>query len=92
MTVKMSGAKTNFVTSGSVTNPAINVYYDQYGIWVNQLVKTNYLSNVGDSGAPVTSGNTLVGFQSGKDIVGQVSYFSNVNYVPSYFVGLTWGF
>lgn len=91
MSVTMSGV-TSGISSGTVTDSDYDVYYTDEGIWFREAVKTNYGSDGGDSGAPVISGSSLVGIQSGKVVGSSISFFTNVNNVGIYFSGLTWDF
>jgi len=63
------------------------------GVWLNDLVKTSFVTQKGDSGGPMydTVNSSLLGFASGSDLT-SFSVNSKASNVQSVMPGLTWQF
>jgi hypothetical protein len=77
--------KNSGITTGSVIEDSAG--YTVGGIYLREHAEATYSSQGGDSGAPVVSGSSLVGFHSAEGGV-----FARSNNVSYYYSGLTWGF
>ncbi|CAE6485548.1 MAG TPA: trypsin-like serine protease [Candidatus Nitrosotenuis sp.] len=98
MQVTMSGGKsglrTNFVSNTSYQLALDLDSNGSYDTWITNTVVAPYLSQSGDSGSPVMSGNSLIGIHiSGVDsLQAGDRYFTKASTITSTFSGLTWGF
>jgi hypothetical protein len=98
MQVTMSGGKSGLRTA-YVSNPDYQLPLDldsngSYDTWVTHTVVAPYLSQSGDSGSPVMSGNSLIGihFAGAESLQAGDRYFTKASTITSTFSGLTWGF
>jgi hypothetical protein len=98
MQVTMSGGKSGLRTA-FVSNADYQLALDldsngSYDTWITHTAVAPYLSQSGDSGSPVMSGNSLIGIHiSGVDsLQAGDRYFTKASTITSTFSGLTWGF
>lgn len=98
MQVTMSGGKSGLRTA-FVSNADYQLALDldsngSFDTWVTHTVVAPYLSQSGDSGAPVMSGNSLIGihFAGADSLQAGDRYFTKASTITSTFSGLTWGF
>ncbi|MEM2160928.1 MAG: trypsin-like serine protease [Candidatus Nitrosotenuis sp.] len=98
MQVTMSGGKSGLRTAFvSNADYQLAVDLDSNGIadtWFTHTVVAPYLSQSGDSGSPVMSGNSLIGihFADADSLQAGDRYFIKASTITSTFSGLTWGF
>lgn len=98
MQVTMSGGKsglrTAFVSDVGVTRSLDLDFNGVYDTFITDTAVAPYLSQSGDSGSPVMSGNSLIGIHfSGVDSLQAGSrYFIKASTFQTTFSGLTWGF
>ena len=98
MQVTMSGGKsglrTAFVSDVGVTRSLDLDFNGVFDTFITDTAVAPYLSQLGDSGSPVMSGNSLIGMHfSGVDSLQAGSrYFIKASTIQTTFSGLTWGF
>lgn len=98
MQVTMSGGKsalrTAFVNGIGITRSLDLDFNGVFDTFITDTARAPYLSQSGDSGSPVMSGNSLIGIHfSGVDSLQSGDrFFIKSNTISSTFSGLTWGF
>jgi hypothetical protein len=89
-----SGLRTNFVSNADYQLALDLDSNGSFDTWVTHTVVAPYLSQSGDSGSPVMSGNSLIGihFAGVESLQSGDRYFTKASTITSTFSGLTWGF
>lgn len=95
MTVTMSGAVSGN-ENGNVDHINTNAWVDDDNDgngdkFIKEFILSDYGQDIGDSGAPVMSGNSLVGLHAAGD--GEdIAVFTKHNQFTEHFSGMSWGF
>lgn len=82
ITIAMSGAVSGYRT-GQITDNSFDVYDNGVRI-LSKVVVAQYVSSVGDSGAPILDGSKLTGIHVAHDITNGDDYSVNISRTNSY--------